>query len=48
MIEVILALTRFEAKELADYLTGDDTHLSYGDRLSLARKLRWQIDRPED
>lgn len=36
---VNLLLDRYEAKELADYLSGEDMHLSIGDRLFLARRL---------
>jgi hypothetical protein len=40
---VVLDLHAGEAKELADYLSGVDMHLSIGDRLAIARQIRKQV-----
>jgi hypothetical protein len=43
---VVLDLDGGEAKELADYLSGVDMHLSIGDRLNISRQILQQTKPP--
>src|SRR5690349_20318331 len=43
---LVLDLHEGEAKELADYLSGVDMHLSIGDRLQISRQIRKQTKPP--
>jgi hypothetical protein len=45
---MILHLENYEAEELANWLDGTDAHLSVGDRLFLARRIRTELEKTKE